>query len=109
LGAAGRGRLWPSWFSDAAGRERNGGGEFAGYSVAACRNGELVAEADRDVGFFTVPAESGRYEIKIRAKRSKPYELSTLIDAAWTFDSANRQRGDTVTQAVVRAYRLRAA
>jgi hypothetical protein len=86
--------IFPSWFSDAAGHEGSGEAEHAGYTIAVYRNGELIAEEDNDVGFPTVPADSGRYEVKIRAKRDKPYELSTRIEAAWTFDSGHVD-GDT--------------
>jgi len=87
--------VWPSWYGDSVGRD--GYSESAHSAIRLYRDGELVGEAiDRSFGEFQVPAEPGRYQVKISATRGKPHTLSTEISAAWTFGSGHVGEGAPV-------------
>jgi len=87
--------VWPSWYGDSAGRD--GYSDSTHSAIRLYRDGELVGEAiDRSFGEFQVPAEPGRYQVKISATRGRPHTLSTEISAVWTFDSGHVGEGAPV-------------
>ncbi|BCJ50023.1 serine protease [Actinoplanes sp. NBRC 14428] len=49
----------------------------------------LIGETQTGSGTFEVPAERKQYRLEMSATRSAPLRLSTRVDAAWTFSSAN--------------------
>ncbi len=87
------------------------GAGHAGFSLtdtgrtALYRNGELVDETDYDgYGEFTVPSGSASYRLETSATRSNS-DLSTRVEAAWTFQSGH-VNGDNWVSLPVAAVRF---
>ncbi len=83
-------------FSDAAGHAGFSYADTAGRT-ALYRNGKLVDETEYPgYGEFIVPPGSANYRLETSATRSNS-DLSTRVDAAWTFQSGHVNGDDWVS------------
>ena len=77
----------PPFYSDAAGRE--GFSRTDSERTVVSRDGTVIMDEPFLGAFVDVPPEAATYEVAMRAERGAPFNLSTVMEATWTFRSSH--------------------